>query len=335
MRGLMWIALIAGLLWGGYWVVGSFALKRSTDAWFAAQAAQGFTAHNDGVAVRGFPNRFDLTVTGLSFADPNSGYGWAAPFVQVFSMTWKPWHLIAALPDRQVITTPDQELSLTAQGLRGSLRLRPGRDLALQETVGEGSALLLESSQGWTIAADRAVISTVLDASRANAHRIGLSISNLTPDQGVMLALAGQSDQPDKIEDVHLDGFALFSAPLDRHAGKTKPTLTGIELTEFRLLWGGLRFYASGNLIAGPQGLAEGEIALRIEGWRRLAPVLAALGLVKPQVAVTIESTLQTMADQGSDPKILNVSLTMANGRMWLGPVQLGAAPQLNWQLWL
>lgn len=330
MRGLLWIALIGGVLWGGYWFVGSYALQRSADAWLAAQAAQGYSVRHDAVAVRGFPNRFDLTVTGLTFANPKSGYGWTVPFVQVFAMTWKPWHFIGALPDRQMITTQDQKLSLTSQGLRGSLRLRPGSDLAVLEAVGEGNDLALESSQGWVLAADRAVVSTRLDASRANAHRIGISISNLTPDQGLMRALAGQPDLPGKIEGIYFDAFAIFSAPLDRHSVEVRPTLTGIDLTEFRLVWGGVRFHASGELIAGPQGHAEGEIALRIEGWQRLPAALDALGLVKPQVAVSIKRAMQDFADQGADPKVLTVPLTLAGGQIWLGPVALGAAPRLN-----
>lgn len=330
MRGLLWITLIAGVLWGGYWFAGSFALQRSTDAWFAAQSEHGISARNDSITVRGFPNRFDLTVTGLSLADPTTGYGWTAPFVQVFTMTWKPWHFIAAMAEQQVITTPNQTLTLTSRGLRGSLRLRPGGELALEEAVGEGNGFLLESSQGWTAAADRAVVSTSLDPSRANSYRIGLSIINLAPDQSIMRALADQTDLPEKVDDVHLDAFALFSAPLDRHVGETKPILTAIEIAEFRLLWGGLRLFADGNLVKGSQGLAEGNIALRIEGWKRLPAMLAVLGLVKPQDTSTVERTIQILADQGADPNVLELPLKMTDGQLWLGPIRLGAAPRLN-----
>ena len=112
MRALLWIVLAAAGVWSGYWWVGSGAIEREVTAWFKQQALAGMEAQNDSVIVRGFPNRFDLTVEGLSLADPATGLGWKAPFVQVFSMTWKPWHLIAAMSPGQQIVLPDQTLSI-------------------------------------------------------------------------------------------------------------------------------------------------------------------------------------------------------------------------------
>jgi len=169
-----------------------------------------------------------------------------------------------------------------------------------------------------------------LDSSRTNAHRIGLSVINLAPDQSMVRALSHQTNLPYRIDDVHLDAFALFSARLDRQFGKTGPILTAIEITEFRLLWGSLRLFADGSLVNGPQGQLEADIALRIEGWQQLPAVLAVLGLLKPQDTRTIERTIQILADQGADPKVLEVPFKMNGGQMWLGPIQLGAVPRLN-----
>ena len=112
---------------------------------------QGRVATNRGVSVQGFPNRFDLTVTDLHLADPVTGFGWDAPFAQVFSMTWKPWHLIGALPNSQTVTLPDQVIELASTKLQGSLKLVPGAALALDGVVVDGADLVATSSLGWVL----------------------------------------------------------------------------------------------------------------------------------------------------------------------------------------
>ncbi len=330
MRALLWGLLIAAGLWAGYWWVGSTAMQRGTENWFAAQSAPGLVAQAEDIAVRGFPNRFDLTVTGLNLADPASGIGWSAPFVQVFTMTWKPWHLIAAFAPEQSITLPGQSLSLTSTGLRGSLQLHAGTDLALYQIIVAGNALGLRSSLGWSVAADHLAFSTQQDAAQNTAHRLGLSLLGLAPDAAVLAALAGQPGLTAKLQDIHLDATAQLSAPLDRHAAQTAPVLQSLDLREARLLWGSLKLTAKGKLAAGPDGLAEGEIALRIEGWRQVPAVLVATGLVLPGVAKTVERAMEVLAEGGKDPETLEVTLKMAAGQMRLGPIPLGPAPRLQ-----
>ncbi|HSF64747.1 MAG TPA: DUF2125 domain-containing protein, partial [Paracoccaceae bacterium] len=100
MRWLLWIVVAAATLWSGYWFAGSRALERGAVQAIAMQAAQGFVSQAD-VSVQGFPNRFDLTLTEPRFGDPARGLVWEAPFAQLFALSYKPWHLIAAFPPEQ------------------------------------------------------------------------------------------------------------------------------------------------------------------------------------------------------------------------------------------
>ncbi|MEO6301490.1 MAG: DUF2125 domain-containing protein, partial [Paracoccaceae bacterium] len=138
MRVILWVSLALGILWGGYWFVGSRAVDQGVEGWFTDTAANGAIATNQGVSVAGFPSRFDLTVTEPHLADPTTGWGWQAPFAQVFSMTWKPWHLIAALPNDQEIDAPDQKIKLHSSAMKGSLRMHPSTALTFAELVVEG-----------------------------------------------------------------------------------------------------------------------------------------------------------------------------------------------------
>ena len=111
----------------------TWAIRNGAETWFADQARAGVKAEKSKLSVAGFPNRFDMTVEGLQLADAQSGISWQAPFVQVFAMTWKPWHVIAAMPPEQVLSLPDQTLTITSTGLEASLRAKPAMDAPLAE----------------------------------------------------------------------------------------------------------------------------------------------------------------------------------------------------------
>lgn len=327
MRALLWIVLAAAGVWGGYWWVGSGAIEREVNLWFEQQAKTGMLAQNNSVIVRGFPNRFDLTVEGLSLANPATGLGWKAPFVQVFSMTWKPWHLIGALSSGQQIMLLGQILTIDGTGMKASLELHPNRQLGLYEARLEAADLTIGSDLGWKIAAKQLFGSTLETA--PTAHRLGLSVQNLTPDAAFQAVLAG-TDLPSVIETLHLDATAHISAPLDRSAPQTHPHLTELTVADLRLIWGALQMTAEGGLKAAPDGLAEGEIAIKVVGWRRLPVVLGALGIVDPQMVPGLERALEVMAESGADPEVLLLVLKCAGGWMSLGPFPLGPAPRLN-----
>ena len=101
MRALVWVVIAVAVTWGGYWFVGARALETGAQAWFQAQTEAGLVAERSDLSVSGFPNRFDLTVTDLRLADPDAGFGWTAPFVQILSLSYKPWHIIAAFANQQ------------------------------------------------------------------------------------------------------------------------------------------------------------------------------------------------------------------------------------------
>lgn len=330
MRALLVAILVAAALWSGYWFVGSRALERSVEGWFADQAAQSVTATHQGVAVQGFPNRFDLTVTEPRLAGARTGLSWAAPFVQVFAMTWKPWHVIAALPDSQTLTLGDRVIDLSSSRLRGSLVVTPGTALTLDRVTVEGDNLRAVWDTGWQMAVSRLLLATRRDAADSTRHDIWLEATSLTPDQNFRMALKPLSDLPELVDRVRIDLTAGFTAPIDRFAAQTQPRLAQIDLRDAGVTWGRLQISAKGSIQPDAQGLAQGRIDIRVSPWRDLVPVLVAAGVVTPEVAPTIERAMELQAAQGADPETLDIPLWLDGGRMSLGPIPLGPAPRMD-----
>ncbi|MEO6300383.1 MAG: DUF2125 domain-containing protein [Paracoccaceae bacterium] len=327
MRVILWVCLALGIVWGGYWFVGSRAVDQGVVRWFADTAASGAIATNQGVSIAGFPSRFDLTVTEPHLADPATGWGWQAPFAQIFSMTWKPWHLIAALPNDQEIDAPDQKIKLHSSAMKGSLRMYPSTALTFAELVVEGHDMTATSDLGWTIAAKSLLLAIAEVPTQQNAQRLGLDATDIAPDASLTALMP---DLGDKIETLHLDATLALSAPINLHFSGGGPSLQGITLRDFHGTWGKLKVTATGEITQAPEGYADGKIDFRIEDWRDVPKLLAALGVVLPGMGDSIERGFEVLAKAGPDPEVLMLSLTFHKGRMSLGPLPLGPAPMLN-----
>lgn len=326
MRALLWICTLLAALWSGYWYIGKTAFEQGAEGFFQQASAQGLIAQNQGLSVAGYPNRFDLTVTEPRLADPLRGLEWQGPFIQVLTLSYTPWHVIAAFPPSQTITTAFEDITIASAKLQASVVVTPNTDLALDRTALVGTGLTLTSSRNWTVSTDEVRFATRIDPSLPNTHEIGLEVKALTPDVSLSRHLP---DLPGPIDLIRLDASAGLSAPLDRHSGETRPRLTALSIKEGIINWGPLSIFAKGDLTA-LAGYAEGRIEIRVEGWRNLIPLIVATGAVTPEVAPTVERMLEAMAATSGNPEVLELPLTFADGRMSLGPLPLGPAPRMD-----
>jgi hypothetical protein len=327
MRALLWVVIAVAVTWGGYWFVGARALESGAQAWFQTQTEAGLVAERSDLSVSGFPNRFDLTVTDLRLADPDTGYGWTAPFVQVLSLSYKPWHIIAAFANQQQVRTPWQDLAVASDRLQGSVVIVPGTNLALDRLTLVGDAMRVTSDLGWTASVDTLRFATKQVEPGGKHHEIGLEMLGLGPDPSVTAAVP---DFPEKLEKFRLDAIVTLTAPLDRMAGQSHPRPSQIDVKEVQLVWGSLVLFGTGSIAAAADGIAEGRIALRLTNWREAIPLAVAAGLITPEVAPTWQNMFALLAAQTGDPEDLDLPLVFAKGRMSLGPLPLGPAPRMN-----
>ena len=77
MRTIFTLVVVLAVAWCGYWFVGARFVQHGARTALAEARAQGYRAEATDLSVRGFPNRFDLTVTAPDFGDPATGFGWS------------------------------------------------------------------------------------------------------------------------------------------------------------------------------------------------------------------------------------------------------------------
>jgi len=100
-------AMILAALYAGYWVVGSRTVEGQAVSGLDALQSDGWTVAYSDVNTRGFPSRFDTTVTDLDLTAPD-GTRYQAPFVQALALSYRPNEVIAAFPDEQTLTIAGQ-----------------------------------------------------------------------------------------------------------------------------------------------------------------------------------------------------------------------------------
>jgi hypothetical protein len=327
MRWLLGVVIAAAVLWGGWWFAASTAMERGAVAAFDAMTARGLVATRSDLSVRGFPNRLDLTLTDPAVSNPATGLGYRAEFFQLYTLTWRPWHVIAAFAPEQRVTTPGGDAVLTSTRMQASLVLQPDTALGLDRMALAGDAVTLSvpaPENEVRIGAETVRFATRLDPTRDNTHEIGLDIAGL--DAG----LPPGTGLPPRAERLRIVAFAGFSAPLDRFAGETRPELLRLDLSEMSLIWGDFQLTADGALTVDAGGFAEGRISIRLDNWETALSAATAIGLVRPEIAPTWAELGRRLAEASGDPRQIDLPLTIAGGRMSLGPLPLGPAPRLR-----
>lgn len=321
MRFLVGGIMALFIAWAGYWFVGQRVIEGQIAEALGGDLPEGITVSQEGFDIAGFPSRFDLTVTQPRIYDALSGWGWNAAFAQVFSMTWKPWHLIAALPHSQNVDTPLGPLTLETAQFMASLRVAPNASAAIEEAVLEVETAQVSAVFLPKITAETMVFAFKREEGPGFAYRLGVQIGALTP---LVAAPTGGN-----LAAGRLDAVIETTDALDRAMVQTRPQVTAIDLRALSLDWGAVLVTGDGKITADEAGFAEGEIALKVTGWRDLAARLADFGMLRAELAPTITRGLELIAERQGNPEVLDLPLQYDSGRAYLGPLPIGAAPLL------
>ncbi len=325
MRRLIVVILILFGLWAGYWFVGSTALDRGLSAWIEDRRSEGWVADYSDLAVRGFPNRFDTTFSDLELADPDTGLAWSLPFFQIFTLSYKPNHLIAVWPDAHQIATPRERLTITSENMQASLVVEPGTDLVLDRATLVANAVTTSSSLGWQAGAGTLQVASRQIAEADNTHDIAIEATAVTLAQPIKRQLDPLGALPSDIKTLRLLTKIGFDAPWDRFAiERARPQPTSIDIDDLTALWGDLELRAAGELALDTQGRATGDIAVKAVNWREMLDIAVASGALPDTMRPSIENGLSLLAGLSGRADTIDATLTLRNSAIFLGPIPIG-----------
>ncbi len=331
MRSLLALVIVGALAWSGYWVIGARAQDSAVETWLEERRAEGWQVEYSDLAVRGFPNRFDLTISDLLLTDPDTGLSWEAPFFQLFALSYKPNHLIAIWPNTQRFSTPEQKLDITSEKMTASLVLKPTQTLELDRfnLIFEGASFA--SSQGWTTAFTTLNAAIRGTENKTNTYDLAISADDLQPGERWQKIVDRAGTLPDVLDAVRLDSEIALSLPIDiRTLEDARPDITALTIKEARAGWGKLAIRAAGSVTVNPEGVPDGKLDVNARNWRDMLALAVEADAISADAAKGAEFGLGLLANISGNSDSLDAPLSFRGGRSFLGPIPIGAAPNLS-----
>lgn len=331
MKRLLFVIVLAAAGWAGYWFWGSAAATRAFTQWFDARRAEGWVADYSDLNTRGFPSRFDTTITDLELADPDTGVAYSAPFVQFFALSYKPEHLIAVWPNDQTIASPYGNAAITSSDMRASLVVDRNAALALNRANFVATELAARMDDGSVLSTSGLIMAIERTAASTQTYHFGIETRDVILPRPQGFALRAGDLLPDALDHARGDITVSFDKPWDLSAvqvARPQPTQIDVELIEAR--WGKLELRLAGTLDVDASGRANGRITIKAQNWRDILALSAAAGLIPPQLMRTIEQGLSLLAGLSGNRNTLDLPLDFDQGHMKLGPIPLGPAPLLK-----
>lgn len=332
MRILLTLIVIAATAWSGYWFVGSTGMTTAFESWLDARRGEGWVAEAADIETRGFPNRFDTSFTDIALADPDTGLAWEAPFFQILQLSYKPHHVIAVWPERQLIATPREKYEVASRDMRASIVTGANIRLPL-----ERATLTAEKLSVTPVNAEQPTRAEALRlaAERVPAHpakyRFGLAAEGLSPALDWRVKLDPAGTLPERFDAFKADLTVKFDKPWDRSAiEEARPQPREIDIRLAEASWGRLELQAAGQLTVDGAGVPEGEIVVKARNWRDILQLAVASDQISGGFADTLEDGLSLVSRMAGHPRTLDIPLTFQGGRVQLGPVPLGRAPVLR-----
>lgn len=331
MGKLVQIIVALALLWSGWWWSAATLLDRGIGTWLDDRRAEGWQAEIGAVDVAGFPLALGTSLETLLLADPVAGLAVNAESLHLSVPAYWPGDVTLTLPDTPLrIATPEHILFLSAPQAKAELKLHPGFALQLEQLSARSGPWMLNTSAGNLLSAEDLDAEVTQDAQTAESYRFAMTARGFAPGDLIRSAMLLPEDWPLAFDTLIADVNLRFDLPLGRSTIEDRrPQPRQIAIDRLDLIWGTMRLTAAGALEVNPQGIPDGEVNLRLENWRQLLDLVEKAGTLDARMRGQADLLLTALANMGGDPDTLDLTLTMRNGQMFLGPIQLGPAPLL------
>ncbi|MCW8914588.1 MAG: DUF2125 domain-containing protein [Magnetovibrio sp.] len=334
MISLIASAALAFGLWAFAWYAASAWVKAEITDWVDLQRSRGAVVNYTKLDTTGFPSAITVIVTDPVFQGAAFGraLSWKSDQVRVSAKPWMPWRL-------NVVASGKHDLSFDdgAQSWRGVAEY-----LSIQTVLGGIWPQSLDLDvRGLTLGGTTDV---VMEALRLKAQHdpdtqvggTGLALSIV----GSGLSLPGVLPQPlgPVISVVDIDARVTGAVIPDLGLGmiphwQSSGGMVKLDRVKFRSDPVGVA--AGGTVSLTKELQPEGALTAKIEGLFQMMEILRAKGYVSDGNAIVATMALSALSKRppGGGPASINVSVTVQDGMLSLGPLKVMKMPKFNWGL--
>lgn len=329
MRKLILLVVVASTLYGGYWFVGRAQVQAGlTEA--IAEINSGTTELTYGsLKTRGFPSRFDTTVTDIAFKDPVSRIRWDAPFFQVFALSYRPNEVIAVFANEQVFTVEGARFTLFTNDMRASGKVRANSALSFVNTTVTIDNPRLRTEDGAELAMASLLAAARLTPDTTQTYDMFMDARGIVLPDAVRRMIDPENTLPQVIQSLRFDTAVGLDTPIALNSQSTAaPRIETVTIKEIAAGWGDMSLSAIGDLTADAAGFAEGSVTLSARNWQQALDLAVAGGLLDEAVRLTYATMAAALDETPHITDTLTVTLMLSGGQMRLGPIPIGPAPR-------
>lgn len=322
MRGLIVVILVVGLGWGGYWLLSAQTREQALTGWMEARRAEGWQADWRAIDTGGFPDRLRTTLHDIELADPQTGWAWQAPRLQVTAPVYSRTDVLVTLPGDSTLATPRGRYHLQGDSIRAALSLGDRENLTLNRGTWVIDRARVTAQGGQTWRADQVRL-VAEQAGPPQRYHLELAVQGAAASAGKGLdAVPVRADA---------DVIATFDRPWDRRAlEQRRPQPTALRIDSARASWGALNIRVAGQLRIAASGTPDGRLTVKVENWREVLALATENGAIPPELEAPVTAALNMASRLAGHPETLDLPLDFRNGRMFLGPLPIGDAPPIR-----
>jgi hypothetical protein len=330
MRKLIVLVVVAAMLYGGYWFVGRSQIQdRLTQALVEVDAGE-FDLSYGTLHTRGFPSRFDTTITDLNISDPASRLTYSAPTFQLFALSYRPNEVIAVFPNAQTLDIDGEVFTLLTEDMRASGKVRANAALTFQTATIDADAPRIRTDEGAELAMESLLAAMRLTPGTTQTYDAYLEARTIALPEDIRTILDPQNLQPPVIDQLRFDSDLDLSAPIELNGAAEVIAVDRLSITEFALTWGEMSVSAIGDLRPDAGGVLNGSISISARNWQQALELAISNGSVDADQRFLIESVANNMDESPDFPDTLTITLNITDGNMMLGGFPLGTAPLLR-----
>lgn len=331
MRKLIALIVVASLFYAGYWFVGRAQIEdRLTEALIQADAGSIDVSYST-LKTRGFPSRFDTTVTDFLFTDTATGTQWSAPVFQVLALAYRPNEVIAIFPPEQSFTINGNEIDLLTQDMRASGKVRANAALSFIDATITMDAPRFLADTGVELAMANVLAAMRLTPETTQTYDIFLEAHSIELPENTRRFIDPGNLQPPLIRNLRFDSDVTLSAPLVLNdPDGTPPTIETVSIKEFALTWGDMSLTAIGDIQPAANGMPNGSISVTARNWQQALDLAVANGMVDANRTFLVTEILGNLDETPHIADTLTLTLSVSDGAMSLGGFTLGQLPPLR-----
>lgn len=331
------VAVFAGLIYGGYWLLAADAFRDGFDAWAAERRTQGWTVAYSVLSAGGFPMRMALRLEDPAIGAPEAagGWHWRGPAIVVSARPWDPTGVALDAPGKHRLVASQPgfvPVEIDARTANG----------AITRSLGGDKTGVFIRLGGVTV--------------RPGAQRPHCKID--TAEARFVMPDRPGGDRPGPSLDLRLTGLDLgtpsvpeLSSRIDRAslvATLTGPVVPGprrrtleiwrdgggtVEISRLALRWQTLAINSDGTMALDRDLQPIAALRADIADYGLLINIMASQGAIAVTSAPALKFALDLVARATSGrPGRIAVPVAIQDRRLSLGPVPVMTMPEIIWR---